>query len=62
MTTYPGRRTIILIPDKGKSIIRRPERNIQQDDIIRHNRGFYKFHSEVNGEWFFRQIYPILLQ
>ena len=60
MTTYPGRRTIILIPDKG--IIRRPERTINQDDIIRHNRNLYKFHSEVNGEWFFRQIYPISLQ
>lgn len=53
------KQTIILIPDKGKSIIRRPERNIQQTDIIRHNRNF---HSEVNGEWFFRQTYPILLQ
>lgn len=60
MTTYPDRRTII--PDKGKSIIRRPERTINQDDIIRHNRSLYKFHSEVNGEWFFRQVFPILLQ
>lgn len=58
MTTYPGRR--VIIPDK--SIIRHPERTISQDDIIRYNRQFYKFHSEVNGEWFFRQTYPILLQ
>lgn len=56
------RRVIILIPDRGKSIIRHPERSIQQTDIIRHNRSLYKFHSEVNGEWFFRQTYPILLQ
>lgn len=56
------RQTIILIPDKGKSIIRHPERTIQQTDIIRHHRSLYKFHSEVNGEWFFRQTYPILLQ
>lgn len=56
------KRTIILIPDKGKSIIKRPERNIQQTDIIRHNRSLYKFHSEVNDEWFFRQTYPISLQ
>lgn len=60
MTT--DRRTIILIPDKGKSIIKRPERKVQQTDIIRHNRNFYRFHSEVNGEWFFRQTYPILLR
>ena len=62
MTTYPGRQVIILIPDKGRSVVRHPERNIQQTDIIKHSRHFYKFHSEVNGEWFFRQIYPILLQ
>lgn len=36
-----------------------PERNIQQTDIIRHKRHFYRFSKEAGGEWFFTQIYVV---
>lgn len=53
------RQKIILIPDKGRSTIMVPERNIQQTDIIRHKRHFYRFSKEAGGEWFFTQIYVV---